>query len=333
LVIDAAGKLSFVNAEAAAIFDTSAEALLGREINALLPTLGLDQHTAQRLPGEVFPPLLDFEINGRRFSPTVRALSADPKASAILSLRDVTERRRLEERRLDFYSIIAHDLRSPLNVISLRTQVMLLRANDRADGELSTELGKIQGTLRTLSAMINDFLELASLEGAAYRLQRVELDVTALIVRVIDEVRPLADARAQRLLTPVLAEDVPKCVVGDAARLTQVFSNLLVNATKFTPVGGKISVHLDSTSQHVEVSIRDSGSGIAAEVIPTLFQRYKRAEHQVGGTGLGLLIVREIVEAHGGVVGVESIVGEGSRFWVRLPRHPGQSRESADDVA
>jgi two-component system phosphate regulon sensor histidine kinase PhoR len=323
-VIDSGGHLSFANAEAAAIFGESSDALLGRAVDALFPGLEFEQLLSQHQPGRVFPPLLDFDIQGRRFSPTIRALSHNPEASAIMSLRDVTERRRLEERRLDFYSIIAHDLRSPLNVIQLRTQVMLLRETDHGPGSpMHVDLNKIQGTVRTLSSMINDFLELASLEGASYRIKRADLDLSALVQHALDEVRPLIDASSQVLSGPHTAENTPTQVVGDAARLGQVISNLLANASKFTPPHGEIGVHLRGTSEYVEVSVSDTGCGIAPEVLPTLFQRYKRADHQMGGTGLGLLIVREIVEAHGGIVGVESTLHVGSRFWVRLPRRQG----------
>jgi two-component system phosphate regulon sensor histidine kinase PhoR len=102
-----------------------------------------------------------------------------------------------------------------------------------------------------------------------------------------------------------------------------VITNLLGNAIKFTPPLGQIQVELRSEPRYVEVSVRDTGTGVDPALQGKLFQRYARAEHSAGGTGLGLLIVREIVEAHGGVVGVESSPGKGSRFWFRLPRVAG----------
>jgi signal transduction histidine kinase len=101
-----------------------------------------------------------------------------------------------------------------------------------------------------------------------------------------------------------------------------VLTNLVANAIKFTPAGGAISILADCSGTSCEVRVEDNGMGIAPEIVPTLFQRYTRAPsgtRDVGGTGLGLLIVREIVEAHGGTVGVESTPGKGSRFWFRLP--------------
>jgi two-component system phosphate regulon sensor histidine kinase PhoR len=100
----------------------------------------------------------------------------------------------------------------------------------------------------------------------------------------------------------------------------QVLSNLFSNAIKFTGVEGSIAAELAVFERFVEVAVVDDGAGIAPAQQVGLFQRYARAEHSVGGTGLGLMIVREIVEAHGGLVGVDSTVGAGSRFWFRLPR-------------
>ncbi len=317
LVIDAEGNLSFANEEAASILGIKAEALVGRSSLELIP--GLDLHVPEARESRL--PTADLEIHGRRFSPTLRSLSDDPSASLIMSLRDVTERRMLDERRLDFYSIIAHDLRNPLNVISMRLQRMLMNEEKENRGpEMRGDIEKLQKTVGSLGAMINDFLELASLEGASYRIARTEVDLSALVEHARDELRPLLESRSQVFRGPNVAGDSETRVYGDAQRLSQVLSNLLGNAIKFTPIGGDITAHLSSTPEYVELGIEDTGCGIAPEVIPTLFQRYRRGEHHASGTGLGLLIVREIVEAHGGTAGVVSTPEQGSRFWVRLPR-------------
>jgi signal transduction histidine kinase len=109
-------------------------------------------------------------------------------------------------------------------------------------------------------------------------------------------------------------------VMGDEKRLHQVLTNLIANAIKFTPSGGDISASLDISGRDLQISIRDDGPGIEPELATRLFQRYQRADANVAGSGLGLMIVREIVEAHGGTVGVESSPGAGARFWLRLPR-------------
>jgi two-component system phosphate regulon sensor histidine kinase PhoR len=115
----------------------------------------------------------------------------------------------------------------------------------------------------------------------------------------------------------------PAIVIGDARRLQQVLTNLISNAVKFTGDRGTITGKIVVFDAELEVSVADTGRGIPAEKLPTLFDRYTRAtetKDEIPGTGLGLMIVREIVEAHGGSVGVESRVGVGSRFWFRMPK-------------
>jgi signal transduction histidine kinase len=119
----------------------------------------------------------------------------------------------------------------------------------------------------------------------------------------------------------------PARVVGDPRRLTQVVSNLLGNAIKFTPPAGSITASIEVDHKSVATTVEDTGPGIAAGEIPGIFERFSRATGTAGivGSGLGLMIARQIVEAHGGSIGVESALGRGSRFWFRLPRAPDPS--------
>jgi len=318
IVCDGAGHLRFVNEQATTIFSADRESLLGRSLAELVPGLvsALGASTVTVKSGESLLPLADVTIGSRRFSPTLRALA---EGGIVTSLRDVTERRLLEERRLDFYSIIAHDLRTPLNAMTLRLASMIEQSKRGQHERLDSDLAKLDARLASLVAMINDFLNLASLEGASYRIHSGDVDLLELIERAGEDFAPLLAQNQQSYKPPrSLAERV--VVPGDGNRLVQVLSNLLSNAIKFTGTGGSIVAELAVFERFVEVAIVDDGAGIAPAQQVGLFQRYARAEHSVGGTGLGLMIVREIVEAHGGLVGVDSKVGEGSRFWFRLPR-------------
>lgn len=313
IVSDRSGTLSFVNAQAVHVLHRSREELLGSSIAALIPELRTSEVTP--LEGESLVPLPDLTIEGRRYSPTLRTLA---DGNTVTSLRDVTERRLLEERRLDFYSIIAHDLRTPLHAMTLRLSSMIdgAKKHNRLPG--LADLEKLGARLHGLVEMISDFLDLASLEGASYRIEQAEVDLVPLIERVREDFTPLLEKSQQQFRC--LSAQGAAIVVGDKRRLLQALSNLIGNAIKFTPERGCITASVECSERAVEVSIRDDGTGIAAAHQAKLFQRYERAEHSVGGTGLGLLIVREIVEAHGGVVGVESAPGQGSRFWFRIPR-------------
>ncbi|WP_081426160.1 ATP-binding protein [Sorangium cellulosum] len=324
LVIDARGRLSFVNDEAVIALGVAPDAVIGRSISELIPSLPVNE--PELFSGESTFPIPDVAIRGRVFSPTLRVLPGGAASSTIVSLRDVTERRLLDERRLDFYSMIAHDLRTPLNAMTLRIANMLDCEDLARTPSLHEDVQKLDGRLRSLVFMINDFLELASLEDAKHRMERKEVDVVRLIADTVEDFRPLLDKKGHTFSGPSRCEGA--AVLGDRRRIAQVLSNLVGNAIKFTPPGGAIAARVEVAQHHVEVSLEDTGVGVAPHVADTLFQRYRRADHSVGGTGLGLMIVREIVEAHGGEVGVESHPGRGSRFWFRLPRNRPAARSA-----
>ncbi|HEX5659912.1 MAG TPA: ATP-binding protein [Polyangiales bacterium] len=314
LVVDSSGQLTFANELALEILGT--RSVLGLPIDELLPDLHLGH--VELGPRETIVPLSDLELGAKRFSPTLRKTV---EGNIVVALRDVTERRMLDERRLDFYSMIAHDLRTPLNAMTLRLYTMREAQRQGVSTNLERDLEKLDSRLHSLVELINDFLDLARLEGAAYRLARDEVDLHELMERVREDFAPLIErGQLDFVITPGEPRVSPP---GDANRLLQVLTNLFGNAIKFTPAQGRIEVETSADERYVEVSVRDTGHGIEPAKQGKLFQRYSRAGHSEGGTGLGLLIVREIVEAHGGTVGVESRPGEGSRFWFRLPRVAG----------
>jgi two-component system phosphate regulon sensor histidine kinase PhoR len=295
------------------------QSLVGQTVTAILPEL---QPDALRLGGsEALLPLPDVRVGEQIFSPTVRALPRDFAATRTIALRNVTEHRRNEARRLDFYSIIAHDLRSPLSAMMLRTAAILSGRRGVLSAQLTDDVRKMDANIRSMVALINDFLDLARLEGAGYKLDREPVDICALVRATLDDVRPLGDE--SQLELAVELPDGRIELAGDRRRLGQVLTNLLSNAIKFTPRGGRITARVRMQLDEVEITVEDTGRGIAPEALARLFERYTRVidpQHHVAGTGLGLMIVREIVEAHGGNVSVRSQVGQGSSFVVRLPR-------------
>jgi signal transduction histidine kinase len=318
LAIDGGGAVAFANQEAERAFGAG-RPLTGKPVVELLPDLRLD---TLRLGGsEALLPLPDVRVDDRIFSPTIRALPRDFAATRTVSLRDVTTARHNEARRLDFYSIIAHDLRSPLSAMMLRTANILSGRRGPLSAPVTDDLRKIDSNVRAMVALINDFLDLARLEGAGYKIDREPVDVNALVRVTVDDVRLLAE-ESQLTLEMVLCEERLE-IPGDRRRLAQVLTNLLSNAIKFTPGGGKVTARVRLNVDAAEITVEDTGRGIAEEALPTLFERYTRVidpQHHVSGTGLGLMIVREIVEAHGGSVSVRSKRGQGSAFSVRLPR-------------
>ena len=309
-------RVTFVNDEAQRMLGQSAEALMSKTLSEVLPTMPLDDVIpAARLAR----PLSDIEIGGEVFSPSIRTLPSEADDELTIALRNVTARRKKEARRLDFYSMIAHDLRSPLSALLMRTDLLLRGRRGVLSAEMIVDLRKMETNMRSLVALINDFLDFARMEEGAHKMERTRFDVGALIGEIVDDFRPLVESTRQEMRIETAAQIF---VQGDRRRLQQVLTNLIANGIKFTPAGGTIVVRAVMIGYWCEVQIEDDGPGIEPEVLPMLFQRYARAPKRAGnaeGTGLGLLIVREIVEAHGGTVGVESTLGVGSRFWFRVP--------------
>lgn len=320
--VDAQGTVTFVNEEAARTLKRPAEALIGSRLATLLPTLSVGNVAVG--PGQSLLPLPDLQIEGRIYSPSVRILPSDDAATTTIALRDVTERRAAEARRLDFYSIIAHDLRSPISAVLLRLDRAFRGRHGVLPAGHLADLRKIDSSLRSLAGMINEFLELARLEGIGYKIDREPVHLDDLVASIMEDYRPLLES--SELSWRAEGFNTRATVRGDSQRLAQVLSNLISNAVKFTPKGGVITTTLSSTDDYVEVAVSDSGRGIPREELSSVFDRFTRARgvaNEVTGTGLGLMIVREVVQAHGGVVGVESELGVGSRFWFRLPRERG----------
>jgi signal transduction histidine kinase/CheY-like chemotaxis protein len=323
IALDTLGKLTFANEEACRVLGKAKERLLGVAVAELIPSW--PELTRQPV-SDSYRTLPDVEIAGRLFSPTVR-LPLTPSSSVVtISLRDVTTRRQAEARRLDFYSIIAHDLRSPLNAISLRTHLIMNGRHGPLLPGLLGDIHKIDESVKSLVVMINDFLEMARVDGTPIMIDHGEVNVAVLLDVTMEGFRPLLEGNAlswERVVAESLSDC---CVVGDAKRLSQVFANLIANAIKFTPPQGIITTTVRRAGECIEIIVADTGHGVPPQALPTLFDRYTRVarpDADVAGSGLGLMIVREIVAAHGGTVGVESSVGVGSQFWVRLPGNKG----------
>lgn len=316
IAIDDARNIAFFNETASSVVRRTGELKQGAPLAQHFPEL--DQRLRTLQPTETLH-LPDVEIAGRIYAISGRSVVSSKAFNTILSLRDITESRRRDERRLDFYSVIAHDLRSPLNTLTLRTQLMLGGRHGPLAPGLENDIRKFDVNLRSLIEMINDFLDLARMDNRAYEVQKDEIDLAALIESTFEELRPQIEARK---LTWINEAKAPTVIVGDQRRLQQVVNNLVGNAIKFTPEAGKITTRIEPKAHEVEVSVIDTGRGIPEERQTTLFDRYTRVTDRgdkTPGTGLGLMIVREIVEAHGGSVGVDSKPGAGSRFWFRLP--------------
>jgi signal transduction histidine kinase len=217
----------------------------------------------------------------------------------------------------EFVSSVSHELRTPLTSISGYVDLML---EDEDDEQKRGYLGIVERNAQRLLKLVSDLLFSAQLQGGRLEFERSEVDLHRLVLQSVESARPRAEAAGIELVLD--AEAVPS-VDGEAVRLAQLLDNLVSNAIKFTPGGGRVSVHLSPRDGLVRFEISDTGIGIPEDERERLFERFFRSqtalERQIQGTGLGLYISKAIVEAHGGRIGVQSEPGEGTTFVVELP--------------
>jgi PAS domain S-box-containing protein len=219
----------------------------------------------------------------------------------------------------EFLANLSHELRTPLNAVLGWAQI--LRHNP-GPGDVAEGVQVIERNARAQMQIIEDLLDMSRIISGKVRLDVQRLDLADVVRSAAETVRPAADAKSVRLQTVLDALAGP--ISGDPNRLQQVFWNLLSNAVKFTPKGGRVQVVLERVNSHVEVSVIDTGEGIAPEFLPHVFDRFRQADagtnRRHGGLGLGPSIVKQLVELHGGSVRVKSGgVGFGSTFTVALP--------------
>jgi len=213
--------------------------------------------------------------------------------------------------------IVAHDLRNPLNTIVMAAD--LLRYLDLPAEKRDHQIDVILSSARRMNRLIQDLLTIATIEADRMPLQRELLSPSALVHEAVEIAGQRAAARSIGLRA-VVAGELP-LISADGDRLLQVLSNLIDNATRFTPEGGEVVARVESTRYDVQFAVADNGCGIPSEDLPFIFDSFwRRRGRTVEGAGLGLAIAKAIVEAHGGSIGVESVVGEGSTFHFSIPR-------------
>ncbi len=280
------------------------------------------------------------------------ALQQRKPPRAVAYLLDVTEQRNLEadRRRLyeaeraaraeaelasrmkdEFLATVSHELRTPLNAILGWSQI----ARSHAQNQLNTMLETIERNARVQAKLIEDVLDISRIVSGKLRLDVAATDFNQLVCDTVDEMRPSATAKGVKL--SCLPSAGGAALQGDPQRLQQVVWNLISNAIKFTPAGGSVAVELRHEEDRLLLSVRDTGSGIAPEFLPHVFERFRQADasstRSQGGLGLGLSIVKHVVELHGGRARAASAgLGQGATFEVELPLAPWGVEKSAPAV-
>ncbi|HEV8379266.1 MAG TPA: ATP-binding protein [Tepidisphaeraceae bacterium] len=231
----------------------------------------------------------------------------------------------------EFLANLSHELRTPLNAILGWAQ--LLKPGKSSDAEMAEGLATIKRNALVQGQLIEDLLDMSRIVSGKLRLNVQRVEMPAVIARAVESVQLAATSKGVRL--EVVVDPIAGPVTGDPNRMQQVVWNLLTNAIKFTPRGGKVQIVLERASSHVELSISDTGKGISPAFLPHVFERFSQSDptrtRSHNGLGLGLAIVKNLVELHGGSVIAKSVgEGKGSTFVVLLPISVVKSTDQAD---
>ncbi|MHB0868677.1 MAG: MEDS domain-containing protein [Chloroflexota bacterium] len=330
-VVDPAGRIVLRNRAACQITGLSVEAAQTCLLEGEGPLRRLDGTV---LPREQWPTLRALrgeqvagaEVTIQRPDGSTRTVLAststvrDSKGEVLLGVvtyRDVTELRHLEEMREEYVSLISHDLRNPLTALLGHSQFLQRQLARRGLEQDSHSVDLIVRNARRMSSMIQDLVESVRLESGYMDLQKEPTDILRLIHDVVEQ---LSSAELRHRIEIQSAGRLPP-VAADPDRVARALSNLLGNALKYSPPESLIVVQVETRGREVVVCVEDQGNGIPSQEFPLLFQRFYRVRSGKSseGLGLGLYITRLIAESHGGRVWVESQVGQGSRFYLALP--------------
>ncbi len=274
--------------------------------------------------------VLERPIKTENFVSVVRSvLAGRHRQYEVRSLLDTLEKR-IQERD-KFLAMLAHELRNPLSVITNALTLISYSAESKISRplELATRQAKV------ISRLLDDLLDVARFANGKVTVEKYNVALSTVIHNAIDAcARSMLQKRQH--FTHDLGRDV--AVHGDPIRLTQLFSNLLINASKYTPEGGQIGLHCDAHDSTVNVSIRDNGIGMGPELLARLFEPFAQGEQGIersqGGLGLGLALAKSIAELHGGSISASSKgIGSGSEFTVSLPVTGGEAREANAEPA
>ena len=320
MVIGDDGKIRAFNSAAGELFGVPAERARNRALIEIVRNFELDRRVTAtlRTSAEETAELAYSAAHERYLQVTTRVLAgAEGRRSALVIIADETRMRELEKLRRDFVSNVSHELRTPLTAVKLMVETLQSGVEQPASDEF---LGSIAQETERMIALVEDLLDLARLESGKLELRLSTVDIGELC-------RHAAQAQARRAQTlgvalECSAPELPMKVSADRDKVYQVVVNLLDNALRHTPSGGRVGLAVETGDGTLDIVVSDTGGGIPSSALPHIFERFyvvdpARARGH-SGTGLGLSIVKHIIEAHGGTVEAKSELGAGATFRCRL---------------
>ncbi len=262
----------------------------------------------------------------------IRVDSTDETARLAAAFNAMSDRlSAMNSYRAEMMQHISHELRSPVQLMLSSLFLLTERSPTPLDENQRRLLGTIRENIERVTAFADAFLDLAKIEAGMMEYKLAILDVTALIRKAVDDASVLARSRN---ITIRLHAGTSEAIMADAEKCSHIFGNLLNNAVKYTGDGGSVEVSVHPSTASVRIDVSDTGVGISEDDLPKIFTKFFRASNAVRGktkgTGLGLALVKALVEGHGGTVGVQSELGKGSTFSVEFPRSPPEEAPGTD---
>jgi two-component system phosphate regulon sensor histidine kinase PhoR len=270
---------------------------------------------------------VDVDFEGRTYRiDKVRDVDEYETRAVALLFDDVTQQREMEQAKSDFTAQIVHDLRGPLSGIQGTLEFVLSQEGAKIDSLYTDLLQEAQRESERMMNLINELLDFSKIQSGSFTVEQEPVRVAGLLKRAVRSLQTVA-GRDEVFLLSAHGRDIPQ-IIGSVEKLTQAIINLISNSLKFTPKKGLISVGAQivrngDVPESIVITVTDSGMGIKADELQKIWQKYKQSATKSlrggGGTGLGLYIVRQIIEAHGGEVSVASIEGVGTSMVLKLP--------------
>ena len=312
VMVDDTSRILSWNTAAEELFGITASAALGNAAAGVFPEFGV---LIERSSGALTPVRIGGEERWLAIS------VSDFEGGRVITLRDATVEHVLERARADFVTTASHELRTPLTAVYGSVRTLLEREDDLDEAQRMRLLRMIEQESEHLAQIVDQLLVTAQIDRGRLRLDESDCDVAALCASVLDAAET---RRPESIRLELLAPRSTRPLRCDSPRLKQVLVNLVENAIKYSPNGGRIQVRIADAPDRVRIEVRDEGLGIPPSEQSRIFEKFYRLDAEmtrgVGGSGLGLYISREIVEQMGGVLSVNSRRGSGSTFTVTLPR-------------
>lgn len=325
ITISSEGKIEAINPSAEKLFSCEPDRVTGLRINRLLPLIFPQDHLRKAMPDMVArsaraPLETEAEAIGGERVPvevTVSEFESEEGPTFVATVNDISERMRLEAAKRDFYSMVSHDIRSPLTSVRASLDLVMQGATGELSDKTASTLATARKSCERLLKIVNSLLEIDKLDSGVVELQMQKLDMPSLIE---DAVTALKNVGLDRNIE-ILLDESKGTVLADADLLQRVIENLIGNAVKYSPDRGTVRVSAQINNQSVEVSVTDEGPGVPEHMRESIFERFKQVStrDRKRGFGLGLAICKAIIVQHAGKIGVENGDSGGSRFWFSLP--------------